>query len=101
MDILRHKINRHQLGNSVVPSRGDGTQKQKTLGNRYEGQPEGRAGDVWAAQMVRRAFPDLLFVPDLSFHSEMAHRGRRWAGLLAPASNTKRVRRAASNRKTR
>ena len=33
--------------------------------NRYEGQPDGRAGDVWAAQMVRRAFPDLRFVPDL------------------------------------
>lgn len=33
--------------------------------NRYEGQPMGRAGDVWAAQMVRRAFPDLRFVPDL------------------------------------
>ncbi len=33
--------------------------------NRYEGQPDGRAGDVWAAQMVRRAFPDLQFVPDL------------------------------------
>jgi len=33
--------------------------------NRYEGQPDGRAGDVWAAQMVRRAFPDLHFVPNL------------------------------------
>ncbi len=33
--------------------------------NRYEGQPDGRAGDVWAAQMVRRAFPDLRFTPDL------------------------------------
>jgi len=33
--------------------------------NRYEGQPDGRAGDVWAAQMVRLAFPDLRFVPDL------------------------------------
>jgi predicted ester cyclase len=33
--------------------------------NRLEGQPAGRAGDVWAAQMVRRAFPDLRFVPDL------------------------------------
>ena len=34
--------------------------------NRYEGQPDGRAGDVWAVQMVRRAFPDLRFVPDSS-----------------------------------
>ncbi|MGA2927962.1 MAG: ester cyclase [Solirubrobacteraceae bacterium] len=33
--------------------------------NRYEGQPDGRAGDVWAAQMVRRVFPDLRFVPNL------------------------------------
>jgi predicted ester cyclase len=33
--------------------------------NRLEGQPDGRAGDVWAAEMVRRAFPDLRFVPDL------------------------------------
>ena len=29
--------------------------------NRYEGQPDGRAGDAWAAQIVRRAFPDLRF----------------------------------------
>jgi predicted ester cyclase len=33
--------------------------------SRYQGQPDGRAGDVWAAQMVRRAFPELRFVPDL------------------------------------
>jgi predicted ester cyclase len=33
--------------------------------NRSDGQPPGRAGDVWAAKMVRRAFPDLRFVPDL------------------------------------
>jgi predicted ester cyclase len=33
--------------------------------NRIEGQPAGRAGDVWAAEMVRRAFPDLRFVADL------------------------------------
>lgn len=33
--------------------------------NRLEGQPGGRAGDVWAAGIVRRAFPDLRFVPDL------------------------------------
>jgi len=33
--------------------------------HRYEGQPDGRAGDMWAAQMVRRAFPDLRFEPDL------------------------------------
>jgi predicted ester cyclase len=33
--------------------------------NRSDGQPAGRAGDVWAAAMVRRAFPDLRFVLDL------------------------------------
>jgi predicted ester cyclase len=33
--------------------------------NRYEGQPAGRAGDVWAARMVRKAFPDLRFTPNL------------------------------------
>ena len=33
--------------------------------NRLEGQPDGRAVDVWAAEMVQRAFPDLRFVPDL------------------------------------
>jgi predicted ester cyclase len=33
--------------------------------NRSDGQPEGRAGDLWAAAMVRRAFPDLSFVADL------------------------------------
>lgn len=33
--------------------------------NRMEGQPDGRAGDVWAADMIRRAFPDLRFVADL------------------------------------
>ena len=33
--------------------------------NAYPGQPEGRAGQVWAARMVRNAFPDLTFVPDV------------------------------------
>jgi predicted ester cyclase len=33
--------------------------------NRLDGQADGRAGDVWAAGIVRRAFPDLRFVPDL------------------------------------
>jgi hypothetical protein len=33
--------------------------------NAYEGQPPGRAGDTWAAQMVRRAFPDLVFTADV------------------------------------
>ncbi len=33
--------------------------------NRMDGQPAGRAGDVWAAAMIRRAFPDLRFVADL------------------------------------
>jgi predicted ester cyclase len=33
--------------------------------NSYPGQPAGRAGQVWAARMVRNAFPDLSFVPDV------------------------------------
>lgn len=33
--------------------------------NSYAGQPAGRAGQVWAAQLVRNAFPDLTFVPDV------------------------------------
>src|SRR5262249_32457685 len=35
--------------------------------NRGEGQPAGRAGDVWAAQLVRKAFPDLEFTADVVF----------------------------------
>jgi steroid delta-isomerase-like uncharacterized protein len=33
--------------------------------NRMEGQPAGRAGDLWVAQMVRTAFPDLRFTVDV------------------------------------
>ncbi len=33
--------------------------------NAYPGQPAGRAGQIWAAQLVRNAFPDLVFVPDV------------------------------------
>lgn len=33
--------------------------------NAYPGQPDGRAGQVWAARMVRAAFPDLAFTPDV------------------------------------
>jgi predicted ester cyclase len=33
--------------------------------NSYPGQPPGRAGQVWAARMVRNAFPDLRFAPDV------------------------------------
>lgn len=33
--------------------------------NAYPGQPAGRAGQVWAARMVRAAFPDLAFTPDV------------------------------------
>lgn len=45
--------------------------------NRIDGQPDGRAGDVWAAQMVCRAFPDLRFVPDLVM-SDGEFVVRRW-----------------------
>jgi predicted ester cyclase len=37
--------------------------------NRLPGQPEGRAGDVWAAGMIRTAFPDLRFTADVVFES--------------------------------
>jgi predicted ester cyclase len=43
---------------------------------RYDGQPDGRAGDVWAAEMVRR-IPDLRFVPDLVV-SDGVHVAGRW-----------------------
>lgn len=33
------------------------------------GQPSGRAGDVWAAQMVRAGFPDLVLTLDVCFES--------------------------------
>jgi predicted ester cyclase len=33
--------------------------------NRVPGQPPGRAGDVWMARMVRTAFPDAAFRPDV------------------------------------
>jgi predicted ester cyclase len=35
--------------------------------NPSPGQPAGRAGDVWAADMVRTAFPDLSFTLDVAF----------------------------------
>lgn len=37
--------------------------------NRVPGQPEGRAGDLWAAAAVRKAFPDLTFTLDVVFSS--------------------------------
>jgi predicted ester cyclase len=33
--------------------------------NRVEGQPSGRAGDQWAARMIRTAFPDAAFTLDV------------------------------------
>lgn len=42
------------------------------------GQPAGRAGDVWAAQQIRAAFPDLTFVRDVAFESGDLVTGR-WA----------------------
>jgi len=33
--------------------------------NPYPGQPEGRAGHDWAVTMVRKAFPDAAFTPDV------------------------------------
>jgi predicted ester cyclase len=37
--------------------------------NRAPGQPAGRAGDLWAANQVRTAFPDLVFTLDVAFES--------------------------------
>ena len=37
--------------------------------NPSPGQPAGRAGDVWAARMVRAAFPDAAFTLDVAFES--------------------------------
>jgi predicted ester cyclase len=37
--------------------------------NAVPGQPRGRAGDIWAAQSVRTAFPDLVFALDVAFES--------------------------------
>src|ERR1700710_3098506 len=37
--------------------------------NRVPGQPEGRAGDLWAANQVRTAFRDLVFTLDVAFES--------------------------------
>jgi predicted ester cyclase len=33
--------------------------------NPAPGQPSGRAGDIWAARAIRKAFPDLTFTPDV------------------------------------
>jgi predicted ester cyclase len=33
--------------------------------NPIPGQPPGRAGDIWAMHMVRKAFPDARFEPDV------------------------------------
>jgi predicted ester cyclase len=33
--------------------------------NPLPGQPAGRAGDIWAARMIRKAFPDATFAPDV------------------------------------
>jgi len=35
--------------------------------NAVPGQPAGRAGDLWAARAVRKAFPDLQFTLDVCF----------------------------------
>jgi predicted ester cyclase len=35
--------------------------------NPLPGQPPGRAGDLWAARAVRKAFPDLQFTLDVAF----------------------------------
>lgn len=45
--------------------------------NALPGQPAGRAGDLWAAAAVRKAFPDLQFTLDVCFES-WDHVTGRW-----------------------
>jgi predicted ester cyclase len=40
------------------------------------GQPSGRAGDLWAARAVRKAFPDLRFTVDVAFECDDLVTGR-------------------------
>ena len=44
--------------------------------NAVPGQPRGRAGDLWAAQAVRKAFPDLQFTLDVAFEQADLVTGR-------------------------
>jgi predicted ester cyclase len=44
--------------------------------NAVPGQPPGRAGDIWAAQGVRTAFPDLVFNLDVAFEHDDLVTGR-------------------------
>jgi predicted ester cyclase len=44
--------------------------------NAAPGQPAGRAGDVWAANAVRTAFPDLVFTLDVAFEQGNLVTGR-------------------------
>jgi predicted ester cyclase len=44
--------------------------------NRLPGQPAGRAGDLWAANAVRTAFPDLHFTLDVAFGHDDLVTGR-------------------------
>jgi predicted ester cyclase len=44
--------------------------------NRIPGQPDGRAGDLWAANAIRVAFPDLVFTLDVAFESADLVTGR-------------------------
>jgi predicted ester cyclase len=44
--------------------------------NAVPGQPAGRAGDVWAAQQIRTAFPDCRFTRDVAFESADLVTGR-------------------------
>jgi predicted ester cyclase len=44
--------------------------------NPLPGQPAGREGELWAARAVRKAFPDLRFVPDVVFEHDDLVTGR-------------------------
>ncbi|HVS67142.1 MAG TPA: ester cyclase [Mycobacteriales bacterium] len=41
-----------------------------------EGQPKGREGDLWAARMIRAAFPDMKFEPVVVFADDEYVAGR-------------------------
>ena len=44
--------------------------------NRVPDQPAGRAGDIWAARAIRKAFPDAKFTLDVCFESDDLVTGR-------------------------
>jgi hypothetical protein len=52
----------------------DGCSRRTSSTTTVAGQPAGRAGDVWAADMVRTAFPDAAFTLDVAFEAATSSR---------------------------